>query len=137
MQLKKGPLSKLHAKVLLALLDVKVKDALGMVVVAGGPPVIVVLGQVRSIIHVKVAGVGSILPLVSVARTWNVCVPATKPVYVVGVVQPAKKPLSKLHAKVLLALVDWKVKPALVLLVVAGGLDVIIVSGVELVTPET
>jgi hypothetical protein len=50
----------------------KLKVALPLVVVAGGPEVIVVCGAVWSIVQVWVAGVASVFPAASLARTWNV-----------------------------------------------------------------
>jgi hypothetical protein len=61
--------SKLHAKVLPALVAVKLKLAPELLVGTGGLEVIVVSGAVVSIVQVKLAGVGSVLPAVSVART--------------------------------------------------------------------
>jgi hypothetical protein len=51
-----------------------------------GFAVIVVSGGVTSIVQVLLAGVGSVLPSGSVARTWNVCEPAASPLYVRGLV---------------------------------------------------
>jgi hypothetical protein len=45
-----------------------------------GAAVIVVFGSVRSIVHAWLAGVGSLLPAPSVARTSNVWLPAERPV---------------------------------------------------------
>ena len=45
-----------------------------------GCAVIVVFGAVVSIVQVKLAGVGSVLPAASVARTWKVCEPWLRPV---------------------------------------------------------
>jgi hypothetical protein len=45
-----------------------------------GPEVIVVSGAVRSIVHVKVAGVASTFPATSVARTEKLWLPAVSPV---------------------------------------------------------
>ena len=47
---------------------------------AGGADVIVVSGAVRSIVHVWLAGLASVFPAGSVARTWKVWLPAVKPV---------------------------------------------------------
>ncbi len=61
--------SKLQAKVLPASVEVKLKLAALLVVVAVGPAVMLVSGGVMSIIQAKAAGVGSVLPAASVART--------------------------------------------------------------------
>jgi hypothetical protein len=59
-----------------------VKLKLGEVELDGseGPVVIVVSGAVRSTVHVWLAGVGSMFPAGSVARTWKVWLPVVKPV---------------------------------------------------------
>ena len=62
MQAAKEPASSLHAKVLLAFVAVKLKLALVPFVGAGGLAVMVVSGAVVSIVQVKLAGVGSVLP---------------------------------------------------------------------------
>ncbi len=59
-----------------ALVAEKLKLALVLFVVAGGFAVIVVSGAVVSMVHVKLAGVASTLPSVSMARTWKVWLPA-------------------------------------------------------------
>jgi adenine deaminase len=64
--------SRLHVKVLPASVAVKLKLALVLLVSADGLAVIVVSGDVTSIVQVKLAGVASVLPSVSVARTWKV-----------------------------------------------------------------
>jgi hypothetical protein len=69
-----------------------------------------------------------VLPAASLARTWNWCVPTPSPVYVVGDVQAAKAAVSRAHSNVAPASLE-KVNVALVLVVVAGGLSPIVVSG--------
>jgi hypothetical protein len=54
-----------------------------------GLAVIVVSGAVKSIVHVKLAGVPT-FPIASVPRTANVWLPAASPVYEVGLVHAAK-----------------------------------------------
>ena len=46
---------------------------------SGGEAVMLVLGSVRSIVHVNEAGLASVLPAASVARTSKVCEPAARP----------------------------------------------------------
>jgi hypothetical protein len=72
--------SRLQANVEPASVDVKLK--LGAVELLGfaGLEVIVVSGGVVSIVHVKLAGVRSVFPAGSVARTWKVWLPGTTPV---------------------------------------------------------
>ena len=75
MQAAKAPASSLHSKVLLASVDVKLKLALVLLSIAGGLAVMLVSGAVVSIVQVKLAGVGSVLPTASIARTWKVWLP--------------------------------------------------------------
>jgi hypothetical protein len=74
----KEPASSLHSKVPASL---ESKPKLGPVSFEGslGLAVMEVLGAVRSIVQVCVAGVASVLPAASVARTSNVCEPALRP----------------------------------------------------------
>ena len=55
-----------------ASVDVKLKLALVLLVAGGGAEAMVVFGAVASIVHVWLAGVGSVLPAGSVARTRKV-----------------------------------------------------------------
>ena len=104
-----------------------------LLVKAGGPAPIVVLGGVVSaggwIVQVWVAGVASVLPAGSVARTRKVCAPRARPVRSRGLVQAANGAASSEHSNVEPASVAEKAKVALVLCVVAGGADVIVVFG--------
>ena len=56
--------------------DVKLKEALPLFDVVAGDAVIDALGAAVSIVHVKLAGVESVFPAASLARTWKVCVPS-------------------------------------------------------------
>jgi hypothetical protein len=67
-----------------------------------GPPVIVTTGAVVSTVHDQVAGLGSVLPTESVARTAKVCAP-TATVKDVPETQERKAAPSREH---------WKVDPA-------------------------
>jgi hypothetical protein len=73
------PASSRHWKVEPASLAENVNAAEEAFVSAVGPESIVVSGAVASIVHVWAAGVGSLLPAGSVARTWTVCVPSARP----------------------------------------------------------
>jgi hypothetical protein len=79
-QVAKAAPSRLHWKLEPASLELKLK--LGPVTLDGfvGADVIVVSGAVRSTVHVWLAGVPSVFPAGSVARTWKVWLPAVKPV---------------------------------------------------------
>ena len=74
----KAPPSRRTSKVAPAS-DVKTKDAAVAFVGSSGPDVMLVCGAVVSIVQVKLAGVGSLLPAASRARTWKVCEPAPRP----------------------------------------------------------
>ena len=72
-----GAVSRLHANVLLATLPVKVNVAIVLLLGSVGRGfVIVVFGAVRSIVQLNTAGLPSVLPAGSMARTRNVCPPA-------------------------------------------------------------
>jgi hypothetical protein len=62
-----------------ASLELNEKLGLGSLLGSAGLTVIEVLGAVRSIVQVCVAGVASVLPAASVARTSKVCEPAARP----------------------------------------------------------
>ena len=94
-----------------------------------GPAVIEVSGAAVSIVHVRLAGVGSVFPAASVAFTWKVWLPTARPVYAFGLVQPANAAPSRLHWKVEPDSLEEKLKLGLVELLGFAGLDVIVVSG--------
>ena len=73
-------LSRLHSNVVPGSLDWNVKVALVAFVKRAGAVRIVVATPVRSILQLWVAGVASVLPAASVARTWNVRAPLGSPV---------------------------------------------------------
>src|SRR5262249_9693065 len=49
-------------------------------------------------VHLKIAGVASLNPLLSIARTWNVCVPRLTEVYVRGLAHEVKLAVSRRHS---------------------------------------
>src|SRR5437660_8921349 len=55
------------------------------------------VGAVRSSSHVNEAGVPSVLPAASSARTWKVCVPSAGVASACGVVHVVHEPPSSLH----------------------------------------
>ena len=57
-------------------------------------------GATVSTVHVNCAGVGSVLPAPSVARTLKLWLPSQRPVKVFGEVQDEKPPASSSHSKV-------------------------------------
>ena len=82
------------------------------------------------------AGVKSTLPAASLARTANVCGPSLRLLYVAGLVQALKPPLSSWHSKARFAgsvtsSVPEKWKTAVVALVgLVGPLSTVVVGGV-------
>ena len=58
----------------------KAKEAEFWVIVPEGPDVIAVSGATVSTVKVRVAGVWSVLPAASLARTRKVCAPWPRPV---------------------------------------------------------
>ena len=94
-----------------------------------GLSVIDVSGAERSMTQWSVDGVVSTLPEASVARTAKLCSPSPSPLYVTGEVHDAIGARSREHSNVEPASVDVKLYWTDVLLVVAGGPDVIVVLG--------
>ena len=80
LQLALAPASSLQLNVVPVLLDVKPNVALVALVGFAGAAVIAVSGAVVSTTHVKDAGLGSMFPAESMARTSNVCEPSESPV---------------------------------------------------------
>ncbi len=74
------PPSSWHSKVEPPSLELKEKSASAELLGSLGCAVIVVFGAAVSIVHVNDAGVGSVLPAASVARTSKVCEPWLRPV---------------------------------------------------------
>ena len=111
--------------------SVELKLKLGPVELDGldGVDVIVVSGAVSSIVHVYVAGVGSVFPTASVARTWKVCEPAARLLKLRGLVQAANAAPSSEHWKVEPASFDVKLKHEVLVFVGFGGVAVMVVSG--------
>jgi hypothetical protein len=70
----------LHSKVAVASGDEKLTEAVVLFVGEDGDEVMEVSGAVRSTVKVVEAGVASVLPAVSFARTSIVCEPAESPV---------------------------------------------------------
>src|SRR5688500_17521774 len=106
--------------------------ALAIAIVPDGPSVIVVSGGVRSIVHVRVAGLGSKLPVASRTRTANVCTPTSSPPYSAGDVHAANAEPSIEHSNVAPgpASGDRNVNVADGLTVAPIGPDSSVVSGV-------
>src|SRR5215212_7232545 len=90
------------------------------------------VGAIVSIVHVRLAGVLSVLPIASVARTWKVCDPFVNPEYAFGEVQALKAAPSRLQVKVEPVSVAVKLKLAAVLATVPDGPTVMVVSGARI-----
>ena len=91
---------------------------------ADGPEVMLTVGAAVSMVQVRAAGVASVLPDASVARTSNVWLPAESPVYVFGEVQavkPASWVESRRHLKVEPISSELKLKVAVVWFVGSDG----------------
>src|SRR5436309_16094141 len=96
----------------------------------------VVSGAVVSMVQLKLAGVRSTLPTVSIARTWKVWLLAATALYRCGLVQAPNAAPSSLHSNVLPASVAVKLKDAEVLFVSVAGLLVMVVSGAVMSTVQ-
>ena len=105
-QAAKAALSTLHWKLAVASGELKLNVGVVSFVGVGstGPPVKAVFGGVRSTVKLRTAGLASMLPAVSIARTRMLCAPAPSAGETVcGEVQAAKAALSTLHWKVAVA----------------------------------
>ena len=89
----------------------------------GGP------GAVVSTTHVRVAGVGSVLPAASMARIASVCAPSASAVSNVGDTHAAQAPASSLHSNVDAACEEENAKLDDAEAVVPGGPESIVVCG--------
>ena len=111
---------------------VNVKVVLGPVVSADGPRL--VCGADRSTVHAREAGVASRFPAASVARTWNVCGPAARPVTSSGESQKPQAPVSTRHSKLPPGSLDVNAKLADPEPTRGGGPPVIVVSSLMVAT---
>ena len=80
LQAANAPPSSWHSNVEPPSLELKVKSGLPELLGSFGWAVIVVFGAVVSTVQVKLAGVASVLPAASVARTSKVWEPSLRPV---------------------------------------------------------
>jgi hypothetical protein len=95
----------------------------------GGPESIVVFGAVRSIVQVWLAGVASVLPAASVARTSKVWLPAPSAASVSGLEHDVQLPPSMRHSKLEPGSEELKEKVGVVSLVGSAGVEPIVVAG--------
>lgn len=86
-------------------------------------------GAVVSTIHVRVGGVGSVLPAASIARAARVCAPSASPVSSLGDRHAAQAPASSLHSNVDAASEEENAKLDDAEAVVPEGPERIVVSG--------
>src|ERR1044072_2525996 len=86
-------------------------------------------GSLSSTAHIHTAGVGSVLPDGSVARTEKVWPPTARPAYDLPEPKEANSAASSLHSKLEPDSLEPKEKPAEVVVVVAGGPPEMGVSG--------
>ena len=107
-----APPSSVQPKVEPVSVALKAKVAVSEVAMPDGPASIVVSGGVVSTVQVRLAGVGSVLPAGSVARTVNVCEPSARPLYVWGEVHAVSAPPSSVQPKVEPVSVALKAKVA-------------------------
>src|SRR5918992_2653095 len=87
-------------------------------------------GPVASTVKPWIAGVGSVLPAASVARTARVCGPLGCAARVCGELHTAYGPPSTAHSKVEVASVALNVKSGVVSLVVVGPERIVVSGGV-------
>jgi len=121
--------SRLHSKVEPASLALKRNVAVVSVVGSVGPKSIVVSGAIVSTVHAKLAGVESVFPAASVARTSKVWLVSLRPVYTCGEVHEENVPPSSRHSKVAPASLELNVKVASVEFVGSSGDESINVCG--------
>jgi hypothetical protein len=129
--------SSAHWKLEPVSVEVKLKLALVLVLGFAGEALIDVSGAVVSTltVHECEAGVASTLPAASRARTWNVCGPFARPLYVCGLVHAVNAAPSSEHSNVAPASLV-KVKLAELEVLVAPGPVPIVVSGATVSTVQ-
>ena len=128
----KAPASTRHSKVEPASVAVNENVGVESLVVPVGPAVMVVSGGVVSevsTVNARLAGVASVLPAASVARTSKVCAPRLNAPVVNGDVHGANAAASTRHSNVEPASVAVNEKLGVVSLVTPLGPAVIVVSG--------
>src|SRR3954469_24910904 len=124
-----APPSTRHSKVEPGSLALNAKLGVVLLEGLGGLVSIVVCGAVTSTVHVKLAGVASVLAAGSVARTSNVCVPSPSADVVCGVEHGDQLPPSTRHSNVEPASEEWNAKVGVVSLDGLAGLVSIVVCG--------
>jgi hypothetical protein len=131
---EKRPPSSWHSNVEPVSLETNEKLAAVADVGLLGEAVIVVLGADASTVQVNVAGLVSVFPAASLARTLNVWEPSATLVYVVALVQVEKPPPSSSHSKVEPASLDTNEKVGELSLLGSLGEAVMVVFGAAVST---
>src|SRR3954454_10855996 len=114
----------------------KVGVAVAIVEPSAGPESIVVWGFVTSTVKLWLAGVASVFPAPSVARTSNVCDPSLRTLVVNGLEQLWKGSESTRHSKLEPLSVEWKAKVGVASFVGPKGPESMIVSGATVSTAQ-
>src|SRR5918995_7230578 len=94
-----------------------------------GPSPLAPVAYLAPTFHLRLAGVGSVLPAASVAFTSKVWVPFARLLYVLGEGHGLKAPLSREHSKEEPASEEEKVNVASLLLAFPEGLESMVVCG--------
>src|SRR5947207_1256593 len=123
------PASTRHAKVELGSLELKANVGVASLSSAGGAEPIVVFGAVRSTVHVRLAGVASVLPAGSVARTSKVWLPSPSAPVVSGLVQELQLPPSTRHSNVEPGSLPLKLNDGVVSFDGSAGVESMVVFG--------
>ena len=92
-------------------------------------PLLVPVAYLARTFQVRLAGVWSVLPAASVARTLKVWEPLASPVYCFGEEQALKSAPSRLHSNLEFASVEENVKRVSVVFMVPDGPELMTVSG--------
>lgn len=123
------PESSLHSNVAGLSVDVKPNVGFGVFDGSDGVTEKLVSGGVVSTVHVCVAGVPSLLPAASFARTSSVCGVSERPVKVTGSLHAAQPAASRLHSNVASGSSDEKSKVAIGEFVGFAGPETMVVVG--------
>ena len=137
-----GPASTLHSNEAPASLEAKVKDGVWSLPGESGSPMMVVVGATVSTVKVACAGVASVLPAASVARTSKVWEPSFSDAVVCGEVQLPQPPgplPSRRHSKLEPDSEELNAKSGVALLVrppAAGPLVIVVWGAVASIVKE-
>ncbi len=130
------PLSSFLLKVTPDSFEVKLTEAVVEETFPEGAAVIVVLGAAVSTVQEALAGVASVFPAASIARTWIVCDPCERLESARGLVAVIQDPLSSFLWKVTPDSFELKVTEAVVDETLPDGAGVIVVFGIVVSTVQ-